>query len=362
MTLDSSNSHPAADETKRFHSVETGEFPKGKHVSEPGRATGSEVEECTCSNDIPWCYLFVHHRKVKAFEAQLVRDRRRYFIHTSIRYAPRRGKEHGVRRIEVPTVSGLIFMRGNADEVQAYLDCRFPLHHLCRNCSTGEAAEIPDSQMQPFMRVVKSDPDRVRFLLQPFVYYAKNRTLLRIVSGDFAGLEGYVVRMARDRKLVMNVGGMSIAIGGIHAERFEEVDKNSATKHDRATFYKRNLHERNAFIDHYFHKVTTRQEVAAQAENIDMLRQQTIADMDNGRLSPKEAYDTFHFVIEEIGYYYAPFIDLLHDDLKPIFNAGAKVMHSLSSIIPAVSACADSRERCEAELEELRASYGYLLE
>lgn len=75
------------------------------------------------------------------------------------------------------------------------------------------------------MRVSETEPDRLRFLLRPFVYYAQNRTLLRIVSGDYAGLEGYVIRIARDRRLVMDVGGMAVAISNVHAERFEEVDK-----------------------------------------------------------------------------------------------------------------------------------------
>lgn len=91
-------------------------------------------------------------------------------------------------------------------------------------------AEIPNSRMEPFMRVAQTDPDRIRFLLRPFIYYSNNRTLLRIVSGDFAGLEGYVIRIARDRKIVIDVGGMGVAIGGIHAERFEEVGKNETTK------------------------------------------------------------------------------------------------------------------------------------
>lgn len=80
------------------------------------------------------------------------------------------------------------------------------------------------------MRVAETEPERLRFLLRPFVYYSKNRTKLRIVTGKYAGLEGYVIRIARDRKLVMDVGGMAVALSGIHAERFEEVNKNEADK------------------------------------------------------------------------------------------------------------------------------------
>lgn len=374
MPLESTSSHSTADERMRFVQRGNASFLKGTNVSEPDLATGSEVEKYTETKSLgkrekpqtdaslPWCYLFVHHKKVKAFEAQLKKDGLTYFIHTSIKYAPKRGESRGVRKMVVQTVSGLIFLRGNPDELQMYLNEKFPLHRLCINCSTGEVARIPNSQMEPFMRVVKSDPERIRFLLRPFVYYSKNRTLLRIVSGDFAGLEGYVIRIARDRKLVMDVGGMSVAIGGVHAERYEEVGKNEDSQEDRVTFYKRNLHERNAFIDRYFHKVKTAQEVAAQTENIEILRLQTLTDLRENKIDLKEAYESLSFVVEEIAYYYAPFIDLFKAELNPIFNAGRKVVKEIENLITALPVNDNQRLRWEAETEEMKVNYGYLFE
>ena len=75
------------------------------------------------------------------------------------------------------------------------------------------------------MRVLETSPERVRFLLRPFKYYAGGNVKLRITSGFFAGLEGYVIRIDRDRRLVMNVGGMSVAISGVHCETFEVVEE-----------------------------------------------------------------------------------------------------------------------------------------
>ena len=374
MPLESSSSHSTADERMRFVQRGNASFLKGTSVSEPDLVTGSEVEKYTETKSLgkrekpqtdaslSWCYLFVHHKKVKAFEAQFKKDGLTYFIHTSIKYAPKRGESRGVRKMVVQTVSGLIFLRGNPEELQAYLNDKFPLHRLCINCSTGKVARIPNSQMEPFMRVVKSDPERIRFLLRPFVYYSKNRTLLRIVSGDFAGLEGYVIRIARDRKLVMDVGGMSVAIGGVHAERYEEVGKNEDSQEDRATFYKRNLHERNAFIDRYFHKVKTAQEVAAQTENIEILRLQTLTDLQENKIDLKEAYEALSFVVEEIAYYYAPFIDLFKEELTPIFNAGRKVVKDIENLITTLPANDNQRLRWEAETEEMKVNYGYLFE
>lgn len=402
MEQDCTVSQSTADEIKRFQTTENNEFPEGAHVSEPDDKTGSVVKKCTevkssetdektekheletatqSENEpkqpetentnkkdeeyepVSWCYLFVHHKKVKSFEEQLCKDELTYFVHKTIKYVPRHRNRGGMQEVEKPTVSGLIFIQGDAEEIQEYLNAKMPPHKLCKNCSTGEVATIPCNQMEPFMRVAETEPERLRFLLRPFVYYSKNRTLLRIVTGDYAGLEGYVIRIARDRKLVMDVGGMAVALSGVHAERFEEVNKNEADKKERELFYKRNLHERNAFIDRYFHQVKTAQEVSAQVENIEILRLQTLADVRDKKLDLKDAYDTFYFMIEEIGYYYAPFIDYFKDELRPIFEAGRTVKEEIEKAIKIFkNSDKELHNRCETEFEALQNNYGYLFE
>ena len=388
MEQDCTVSQSTADETKRFQTSESNEFPEGTHVSEPDEMTGSAIKKCSQVNketetekeyeSIPkmvpnnddkdnctsWSYLFVHNQKVKSIEEQLKKDGVTHFVHKTIKYVPRHRNRGGMREVETPSVSGLIFLQGAPEILQDYLDQNIEPYKLCKNCSTGKVAIIPCNQMEPFMRVAETEPERLRFLLRPFVYYSKNRTLLRIVTGDYAGLEGYVIRIARDRKLVMDVGGMAVALSGIHAERFEEVHKNEGNKQERETFYKRNLHERNAFIDRYFHQVKTAQEVAAQVENIDILRLQTLKDVDDKKLDLKDAFDTFCFMIEEIGYYYAPFIDYFKDDLKPIFEAGRAVMAEIEDTISKFKKSKDTEllQRSETEYEELQNKYGYLFE
>ena len=385
MKQDCTVSQSTADETKRFQTSESNEFPEGTHVSEPGEMTGSAIKKCSQVNKetetekesisvvIPnnddkdnctsWSYLFVHNQKVKSIEEQLKKDGITHFVHKTIKYVPRHRNGGGMREVENPSVSGLIFLQGNPEILQDYLDKNIKPYKLCKNCSTGKVATIPCNQMEPFMRVAETEPERLRFLLRPFIYYSKNRTLLRIVTGEYAGLEGYVIRIARDRKLVMDVGGMAVALSGVHAERFEEVNKNEADKKERELFYKRNLHERNAFIDRYFHQVKTAQEVSAQVENIEILRIQTLADVRDKKLDLKDAYDTFYFMIEEIGYYYAPFIDYFKDELRPIFEAGRTVKEEIEKAIKIFKdSDKELHNRCETEFEALQNNYGYLFE
>ena len=386
MKQDCTVSQSTADEIKRFQTTESKGFPEGTHVSEPDEMTGSAIKKCSQVNketetekeneSIPevvpsnddkdnctsWSYLFVHNQKVKSIEEQLKKDGVTHFVHKTIKYVPRHRNRGGMREVETPSVSGLIFLQGDPELLQDYLDKNIKPYKLCKNCSTGKVATIPCNQMEPFMRVAETEPERLRFLLRTFVYYSKNRTLLRIVTGEYAGLEGYVIRIARDRKLVMDVGGMA-ALSGVHAERFEEVNKNEADKKERELFYKRNLHERNAFIDRYFHQVKTAQEVSAQVENIEILRLQTLADVRDKKLDLKDAYDTFYFMIEEIGYYYAPFIDYFKDELRPIFEAGRTVKEEIEKVIKIFKdSDKELHNRCETEFEALQNNYGYLFE
>lgn len=108
----------------------------------------------------------------------------------------------------------------------------------------------------------------------------------------------------------------------------------------------------------------TAQEVAAQVENIDILRIQTIKDVESKKLDLKDAFDTFYFMIEEIGYYYAPFIDYFKDDLKPIFEVGRTVIEEMENTVSKFKESEDQElyQRSETELEELKTQYGYLFE
>ena len=280
---------------------------KGNYVTVPDTKTGSAIKKCRQSDGTTWSYIFVHNSKVKNLEVLLENDGRTYFVHKTVRYFRKLGKQK-VQHQEVPTVSGLVFFQGYPEEIQAYLDKHFSHARLCKNCSTGKVAEIPDTQMQPFMRVAETSPERIRFLLKPFHYYARNRILLRITSGELAGLEGYIIRIDRDRRLVMSIGGLSVAISGVHAEHFEEVEQGKSRLANEEIFYQRNLQERQVLIDRYFHPVKDDKEVALQAENIDYLRKYALDELAHNRININDTWNIFSFIIEEINYYYAPFV------------------------------------------------------
>lgn len=379
MKPDGTDSFSTADGSRCSHG--------GIHVTEPDTTTGPEIKERSepeaAEEILPenvrhqepagtanspekirhhepdtttWSYIFVHNSRVKVFEEQLTMDDRSFFVHKTLRYFKKDGSRR-VQKKEMPTISGLIFMQGRPEDIQAYLDDKFPQSHLCKNCSTGRVAQIADSQMRPFMRINAIAPERIRFLLRPFHYYARNRILLRIISGELAGLEGYVIRIDRDRRLVMDVGGMSVAVSGVHAEKFEEVEHGR----DRDShFQTRNLQERQALIDRYFHPIKTPEDIAEQAENIGYLRKHVESELAQGRMRTTEAWTIYSFIIEEIAYYYAPFAEHLGERLNPIMEAGRMILHEMDGIIGSPRTDGEARRRYETDRQEIMLKYGYL--
>lgn len=324
MKPDGTNSFSAAAEN--IHS------PMGNRLTEPEIGSGLGVRTCHLPDYTMWSYVFVRHSRVKQFEDRLQKDNRPFFVHRTVRFFKKKnGKK--IQPLSLPTISGFIFFQGSSPNIQAYLDRCFPHTYLCKNCSTGKVTEISDSQMRPFMCLNATDPERIRFLLRPFHYYACNRILLRISSGELVGIEGYVIRIDRDRHLVIDVGGISVSIAGVHTKKFEEVGQCHPTTANHNIFCHRNLQERQALIDRYFQPVRTMSEVVAQAENINYLREYVLSELCRGRMKISEAWNIYVFIIEEIGYYYASFAEQVKENFAPILDMGRKVLFEMKNRI-----------------------------
>lgn len=188
---------------------------------------------------VPWSYLFIRNRDAENFSLKAETEGGfKTFVHRTIitdaSGKSTKGKPDGSAQDREasngttegrPTISGLIFIQGKTKVIKKYLWERFPQYHLVNDCSTRKAAVIPDSVMQPFMRIAGTDPSRIRFLVNPLTHYAEGNTLVEIMTGPLAGLQGYIIRIDRDRKLVIGVGDMTVAIGGVHKENFEKVEE-----------------------------------------------------------------------------------------------------------------------------------------
>ena len=203
-------------------------LPKGIHVIRADEESARKVEGISNSEEVgtPWGYLFIQHFAAEKFEKTLETSnlkgdfRPNCFIHRTVGYKHKLNGKCVIKE-EKPTISGLVFLQGETQELRTFLQNNFPRYHLVNNCMNGKPASIKDSVMQPFMQVMESEPERVTFLRDPFVKFAKDHVKLRVLTGIMAGQVGYVVRILKNRQLVMDLGGYAVAINNVHNEDFE---------------------------------------------------------------------------------------------------------------------------------------------
>ena len=308
-----------------------------------------------------------------------------------------------------PTISGLIFIQGKTKVIRKYLWERFPQYHLVNDCSTRKAAVIPDSVMQPFMRIAGTDPSRIRFLVNPLTHYAEGNTLVEIMTGPLAGLQGYIIRIDRDRKLVIGVGDMTVAIGGVHKENFEKVEEVARAVNNRQRARRqaeqRRLRERievnvNADVasqppdsdrnsceelrsasgkkpqtampdpdprlltpiqqkvDTAFFTPETFNDILVITTNIELWTERARRLIQAGNLA--DASEILTFLLEEIGYWFTNIYKKKSIDLSPVKKAGNKAYKTALTILDNKHLPERTRQDLETNLDSQMLRHGYL--
>lgn len=375
---------------------------------------------------VPWSYLFIRKRDAEYFSLKAETEGGfRTFIHRTIitdasgEHA--KGKPNGSAQDRDgttataaegrPTISGLIFIQGKTKVIKKYLWERFPQYHLVNDCSTRKAAVIPDSVMQPFMRIANTDPSRIRFLVNPLTHYAEGNTLVEIMTGPLAGLQGYIIRIDRDRKLVIGVGDMTVAIGGVHKENFEKVEEVARAVNIRqrarrqAEQEKRRLREgievnvnadvalqppdsdRNSCeelrsasgkkprtampdpdprlltpiqqkVDTAFFTPETFNDILVITTNIELWTERARRLIQAGNLA--DASEILTFLLEEIGYWFTNVYKKKSIDLTPVKKAGNNAYKTALTILDNKHLPERTRQDLETNLDSQMLRHGYL--
>lgn len=347
---------------------------------------------------VPWSYLFIRKRDAEYFSLKAETEGGfRTFIHRTIvtdaSGKSTKGKPNGSAQDRDgttatasegrPTISGLIFIQGKTKVIRKYLWERFPQYHLVNDCSTRKAAVIPDSVMQPFMRIANTDPSRIRFLVNPLTHYAEGNTLVEIMTGPLAGLQGYIIRIDRDRKLVIGVGDMTVAIGGVHKENFEKVEEVARAvnirQRARRQEEQRRLRERieanvNADValqppdprlltpiqqkvDTAFFTPETFNDILVITTNIELWTERARRLIQAGNLA--DASEILTFLLEEIGYWFTNIYKKKSIDLTPVKKAGNKAYKTALTILDNKHLLERTRQNLETNLDSQILRHGY---
>ena len=92
-----------------------------------------------------------------------------------------------------------------------------------KNLATGLPAIVTEKELDRFKQVLEARSLHAEFLPDAYRRF-ENCPKVRVKAGDFAGLEGRVFRIRHDRKLIISLDSMSVAISGIHHTLLEVIE------------------------------------------------------------------------------------------------------------------------------------------
>jgi hypothetical protein len=102
------------------------------------------------------------------------------------------------------------------------LKLKFPLRYMMDH-STGKPIVVPETEMQHFMTVA-GNYDQGIVYLDPGELGLKIGTRVRITGGPFEGVEGTLVRIKNNKRVVVEIkGGMIVATHYIHPSLLENM-------------------------------------------------------------------------------------------------------------------------------------------
>jgi len=135
----------------------------------------------------------------------------------------------GRRRQLVPAIHNLIFVRSAQTELSALKMTRKELeplrymHRVRTDTGRSEILWIPDREMENFLLVARKEDDSIRFLDYDSLMGRQGKPV-RVIEGPFAGVEGTIVRIQRNKRVVVKIDGVAaVAITFVPPSFLEEV-------------------------------------------------------------------------------------------------------------------------------------------
>lgn len=120
----------------------------------------------------------------------------------------------------VPAVHNLIFVhttRRFMDEYKRKVEAFCPLRYMMDR-GTGLPMVVRDKEMEDFIRVTSDRNNDIMYLDDPSAVATKG-TPVEVACGPFMGIQGKLLRIRRDRKVVLQLAGVvAVAVEGIPME------------------------------------------------------------------------------------------------------------------------------------------------
>lgn len=135
------------------------------------------------------------------------------------------GRDEHKKRKLVPIIHNLVFVystREQLDSLKKELEYRLPMRYIMER-ETRQPIIVPDKQMQDFITVADTYNEQVIYL-DPGELKLKKGSRVRITEGIFCGVEGKLLRIKGDRRVVVSIEGiMAVATTFIHPSMLEVI-------------------------------------------------------------------------------------------------------------------------------------------
>lgn len=170
--------------------------------------------------DSPWYILYKNKTNYDFLIKVLKKEQVNYYSPTF--FIGENDKEQ-VEEKEYESIKNLIFIQpicsihGLFNRVESEYGIR-PIPY--NDCMTGDVACVCDTDMQRFIKLCSAEPQSVKLLKDRFEKF-NDRPHVRVKSGPYEGLDGRLVRIRRDRKVVISLGSSAVSVSGIHFSQLE---------------------------------------------------------------------------------------------------------------------------------------------
>ena len=131
-------------------------------------------------------------------------------------------KIHGVDKlIEVPVIPNLVFIHTTLKTCMSLIqEYAFDMRYL-RDRETGMLLIVPDKQMNDFMFLLDFSKEMVEVVNENL----KKGDKVRVIKGDFAGIEGELIRVKGHKRVVVRLEGVvSLATAYIPGSFLEKIE------------------------------------------------------------------------------------------------------------------------------------------
>ena len=182
-----------------------------------------------CGDPKTWFPMRVTYQREMKVKAELDRLGIENFV--PMRYKvveSQNGGDTELRRVLVPAISNLIFVRSTQErmsELKRRNEVLEPLRYMMDHTATGEHTimTVADREMENFMRVASRTDDSVMFLDNETVI-GKEGKRVEIMGGAFEGVTGVIRRVKRCKRVVVEIKGVaSVAIAWVPAGMLKEI-------------------------------------------------------------------------------------------------------------------------------------------